>query len=62
LTFYYLEGNAPVTFLGTEVEKEKLFNKIITTIDKIYSGDFSATPGEFTCKFCDFKDICQHRV
>jgi len=62
LTYYYLEGNTSVSFLGTEAEKEKLLLKINNVIEKIYSADFKATPGEFTCKFCDFKDICQHRV
>lgn len=62
LTYYYLEGNTSVSFLGTDTEKEKLLLRINGIIEKIHLADFKATPGEFTCKFCDFKDICQHRI
>ena len=33
--------------------------KIEEYIKAIQNGEFEATPGLFTCKFCDFNDICE---
>ncbi len=62
LTFYYLNDNKRVSFLGNEKEISKLQEKLIKTIEQINSGNFSATPGQHTCKYCDFKNICQYKV
>lgn len=61
LTYYYLEDGSEISFIGSEKEKEKLRGKISETIEKIESGDFTATPGVFECKKCDYKDICEFR-
>ena len=61
LTFYYINNNSAVSFLGTEEEIIKLEDKISITINKILAGDFTATPSQFVCNFCDFKDICEFR-
>ncbi|MCB9802444.1 ATP-dependent helicase [Candidatus Nomurabacteria bacterium] len=57
LTFYYLNNNTPISFLGTEKEIDKTKTWILETIASILSGDFTATPG-FACQTCDFKQIC----
>lgn len=57
LTYYYLEDNKKLSFLGTEKEKQDQKNKIIDIIEKIKNSDFKATPG-WQCQYCDFKDIC----
>jgi len=62
LTFYYLDNNQPVSFLGTQEELNKLKEKIIQTIEKIKKSNFPATPSLHKCQFCDFKDICEYRV
>ena len=41
----------------TDVEDAK--KKIAEYIKAIQNGEFEATPGLFTCKFCDFNDICE---
>lgn len=60
LTFYYLNENKPMSFLGTPKELEAVQQKIIKTISQIEKGEFPPTPGPW-CKFCDFKDICEFR-
>ena len=61
LTYYYLEESIKQSFLGTPEELEKLKDKILEVMEKIKSGDFSATPSDHVCRHCDFKDICEFR-
>jgi len=61
LTFYYLNDNIKLTFLGTDKEIAKIQEKIINIINKIYAREFTATPSEHVCKHCDFNDICEFR-
>ncbi|MBU4332151.1 UvrD-helicase domain-containing protein [Patescibacteria group bacterium] len=61
LTYWYLEGNQPVSFLGADKEKEKLKKDILTQIEGIRKSDFKAAPG-WQCKFCDFREICEERA
>lgn len=58
LTFYYLDGNTKVSFIGSNKELTKLEEKIISQISEIKQSDFPAKPSVFTCSHCDFKDIC----
>jgi len=60
LSFYYLDNNSEVEFLGAEEELEKLKDKIIKTISEIKKGEFLPKPGPL-CAFCDFKEICEFR-
>lgn len=62
LTFYYVNDNLENSFIGEDKELEKLREKLVATIDKIHSKDFTATPSQFACEYCDFKDICDFRV
>ncbi len=62
LTFYYVNDNLQNSFIGEDKELEKLREKLVGTIDKIHSKDFTATPSQFACEYCDFKDICDYRV
>ena len=62
LSYLYIEDNKKISFLGEEKELVRLQDKIIGTIKEMEQSSFPATPGEFKCKFCDFKDICEHRV
>ncbi|MFA4873334.1 MAG: UvrD-helicase domain-containing protein [Patescibacteria group bacterium] len=61
LTYYYLDEQKPVSFLGTEEEIAKIKEKIFKTITEIKSSDFHATPSPNVCKFCDFRGICEFR-
>ncbi len=57
LTFYYLNNNSPVSFVGTPKEIDKTKEWILEMIAKILSGDFTATPGH-VCGTCDYNKIC----
>ncbi|MDD5749275.1 MAG: UvrD-helicase domain-containing protein [Patescibacteria group bacterium] len=59
LTFYYLENNQPLSFVGQEKDIAKTKDWIVTTIEKILSHDFSASPGH-VCSYCDFKSVCPY--
>ena len=61
LTFYYLDGNKKVSFLGTDAEIEKQKEKILALIKQIKSVNFNATPSKFKCEYCDFNSICRFR-
>ncbi len=60
VSFYYFDNNKKVSFLGTEKGLRDLKRRIKESIQKIKSSEFTPTPG-FQCKFCDFKEICEHR-
>jgi len=60
LTYLYLEDGAAVSFVGTEAELSKFEQGLEDQIDKIKTGDFTATSG-WHCSFCDFADICEFR-
>lgn len=60
LSYYYVEENKKVSFLGDENELNTLEKNIISEIDAIRNSDFSPTPS-FKCKFCDFNSICEYR-
>jgi DNA helicase-2/ATP-dependent DNA helicase PcrA len=62
LTFYYINDNIKVSFLGTPEELSGLKEKLISVIERIHSGDFTATPSQFVCGSCDFRDICDYRI
>lgn len=60
LTYYYLKDNKKISFIASDKEMDNIKIDILDSIDKIQKSDFCATPG-WQCKFCDFKDICEHR-
>jgi len=60
LSFYYLDNNKKISFIGTPAELQKVKDKIVKNIENIKKADFSAKPSEFNCRNCDFKDICEY--
>jgi DNA helicase-2/ATP-dependent DNA helicase PcrA len=62
LTFYYLDNNSTVSFLGTETEIAKQKEKILNLINKINSQNFNADPSSFKCQYCDFNSICKYKI
>ena len=61
LTFYYLNDDLRTSFLGKDKDLEKIKEKLVGTISRIHGRDFTATPSQFACENCDFKDICEYR-
>ncbi len=61
LMFHYLKDNSQLSFEAKEKDMDKIKEKIIERVDNIRAGNFEAKPNPQTCKFCDFKDICEYR-
>jgi len=61
LTYYYPETKEKISFLAKRTELTRFQEKIINLIKEIKKGDFPAHPSR-KCAFCDFKDICEHRL
>ena len=61
LTFFYVNENKQISFVGTDKDKLKLEEKLSSTIEKIRTGDFTAKPSKHVCTSCDFKEICEFR-
>jgi len=59
LSYHYLNTGETLSFLGSTEEKEKQEEKIKLLIENIKKSEFEPTPG-WQCKFCDFKNICEH--
>jgi DNA helicase-2/ATP-dependent DNA helicase PcrA len=62
LVFYYIDNNSTLEFLGEEKDKDKVKQEIIKRMEAIRASDFSATPSQHTCDWCDFRNICDFRV
>jgi len=62
LSYYYLGANQKMSFIGTDDDVKEIKEKIIETVEEIKKSDFLPKPSLFSCKNCDFKDICEHRV
>ena len=60
LTYYYVEDGTKVSFLGSAKEKERVRDRIRTTVGGMKQSSLKATPG-FHCRYCDFKSICEYR-
>ncbi|MBI5731808.1 MAG: PD-(D/E)XK nuclease family protein [Candidatus Magasanikbacteria bacterium] len=59
LSFYYLDDNTKVSFLGKKEELEKIKLKIVRNIEAIQKFDFPPNPSPHNCGYCDFKFICE---
>ncbi len=62
LTYHFIDAGQPISVSFTQddlVEVEKLIQE---TGQDIHTSDFRATPEEWKCKHCDFRDICEFRA
>jgi len=62
LSYYYVDNNTKVSFIGSDADLKKTEEKIVKTMEEICKGDFPAKPSQNKCKFCDFQEICEYRV
>ncbi len=62
LTFYYIDNNSQLSFLGTDKELDKVEAEFSQAIKAIKTSKFEAQPEQHKCNFCDFKNICEFRV
>lgn len=61
LSYYYLQNNDKASFIAKEKDLEKIENFVSETAAEIRTSHFAATPSQFACGNCDFKDICPYR-
>jgi len=61
LAFYYLQDGSKFAFSAKDKDLEKFKLEMREIIQAIKSYDFSPTPDEITCRYCDFNDICEFR-
>lgn len=61
LTYYYLESNATVSFLGKEADKQKLKQRFLENVHQIERQNFAPTPDPHVCGFCEYKGICEFK-
>ncbi len=62
LTYIYVLDwiETPVDVLEGD-KRETFMNKLSERMESIISSDFKPTPEPFTCKFCDFRNICEFK-
>lgn len=51
-----------IEFTPKETDLEKIRNWVAGKIKEIKNMDFTATPEEHTCRFCDYNKICDYRI
>jgi RecB family exonuclease len=61
MSFYYLDDNSVVSFLGSADDLQKQKEKMLNLIAGIRSENFIATPSSFNCQYCDFRSICKYK-
>ncbi len=61
LSYHYVQENTKASFVSKPKDLEKIENFVTETAAEIRTGHFPAKPSSFTCKNCDFKDICPYR-
>ncbi|MBI3626841.1 UvrD-helicase domain-containing protein [Candidatus Uhrbacteria bacterium] len=62
LTYYYLEENKAISFLGKPEDLTGLQEDIVGVIERIKKGEFAPTPSVIKCNNCDFKEICEYKT
>lgn len=59
LAFYHLPSLTEMTFeRAPDKEILEFWQKVLSVADKIRAGQFSPTPGENQCCWCDYRNIC----
>ena len=59
LAFYHLPSLTEMTFeRAPDKEILEFWQKVLSVADKIRAGQFSPTPGENQCRWCDYRNIC----
>jgi DNA helicase-2/ATP-dependent DNA helicase PcrA len=62
LTYYYVEHESQLSFIGSKEDLQKLKERVVKTIERIHQFDFAATPEHFACSRCPFNAICEFKV
>lgn len=62
LTYYYLNDNQKVSFIGSDKDVKKLEANVSEIISRIRSQDFKPKPEKHVCEYCEFRNICDYRA
>ncbi|MBF8280559.1 MAG: hypothetical protein HW383_332 [Candidatus Magasanikbacteria bacterium] len=61
LTYMYLDEGQELSFIGEPDNLRKVKEKIAGEIEQIRASDFTPKPSPFSCRHCDFVNICPFR-
>ncbi|MFA5133630.1 MAG: ATP-dependent DNA helicase [Patescibacteria group bacterium] len=61
LVLFYILDNKKFEFAPTEADLEKIKEKVSGIINEIKKLHFEPSPDEHTCRFCDYKNICEFK-
>ena len=61
LTYYFLENQHEVSFIGGEKELDTFKRKTRELMETAKNSDFEPTPSLYTCASCDYRDFCEFR-
>ncbi|MFC1687995.1 RecB family exonuclease [Patescibacteria group bacterium] len=62
LTYHYLSESQEFSYEPSTEEIKKVKDRVKKTVREIKDSNFAATPSVYTCRSCDFKDICEFRI
>ncbi len=60
-SFYYIRDNKMVDYFPTEETVGKFTESVKEIIVSVCAEQFDATPSFQTCKFCDYRDLCERK-
>lgn len=59
LSFYHLPTQQEMTFDRADAgEIDEFWHRVLSTADKIRAEEFTPTPSESKCRWCDYRNIC----
>ena len=61
LSLYFTEEALERTTTRDDAALDSARDELLATARRIRSGDFAATPGWMTCRWCDFRRLCPSR-
>lgn len=61
LSLYFTEEALERTTVRDDAALDAARDELLATARRIRSGDFAATPGWMTCRWCDFRRLCPGR-
>jgi CRISPR/Cas system-associated exonuclease Cas4 (RecB family) len=61
LSYYYLEDGQKLSFEAKDKDIEKMEEWLINSVEEIRKKQFLPKPSPNTCKYCDFKGICEFK-
>ncbi len=61
LTLYFTETDQALSTTRSQEQLAEFRARLVETVRRIRSGDFTATPDQWKCGSCDYRLICPSR-